>query len=120
MLLLVVLGVLFVAQAVAQQDITVVNTSNIQAEVIAIYKYNGNAMQYIWNVTYGGQVDYPHPSNPNYVLVEFSIKGDGPPSTGTYMYGYDNSDTFYGTNIWSNYNEGYYDAGISELEITPM
>ncbi len=111
-LIISVFGILVALQTAAQQDITVTNTNNIQAEVIAIYKYNGNGIQYVWDITNGGQVDYHLPSNPNYVLVEFIIKGDSPPTTGTYQYGLDNSDTF-----GSSSNIGYYDAGTQVLDI---
>ncbi len=111
------LGILFALQSFSQQDITVTNNSNIQAEVIAIYKYNGNGLQYVWNVTAGGQVDYQHPSNPNYVLVEFAIKGDSPPISGSYTYGLDNGHTFQCSACSSGEAVGYYDAGIQELEI---
>ncbi len=119
-LIISLLGILFAIQTAAQQDITVTNNNNIQAEVIAIYKYNGNGLQYVWDVTNGGIVDYQHPSDPNYVIVEFVIKGDGPPSTGTYQYGLDNSDIFYSTNSNNNFNEGYYDAGTQLLEVIEL
>ncbi len=114
-LLLTLLSLLFAMYVAAQQDITVTNTNNIQAEVIAIYKYNGNGLQYVWNVTAGGQVDYQHPSDLNYVLVEFVIKGDVPPLSGTYTYGLDNSQTFENSIYGTCY--GYYDAGTQVLEI---
>ncbi len=115
-LIISLLGILFATQTTAQQDISVTNNDNIQADVIAIYKYNGNGLQYIWDVTNGGQVDYYHPYDPNYVLVEFVIKGDAPPLSGLYTYGLDNSFDF-GSN--QNYS-GYYDAGTQVLEILEL
>ncbi len=101
-------------QTTAQQDISVTNYDNIQADVIAIYKYNGNGLQFGWDVTNGGQVDYYHPNDPNYVLVEFVIKGIAIPLSETYRYGLDNSHTFSDNPI----NLGYYDAGTQVLIIT--
>ncbi len=114
-LIISLLGILFAMQTTAQQDISVTNNGNIQAEVTAIYKYNGNGLQYIWDVTNGGQVDYHHPSDANYVLAQFVIKGDLS-TTGNYNYGVDNSDTFMST-VSPYIFQGYYDAGTQELTI---
>ncbi len=111
-LIISLLGILFAMQTTAQQDITVYNNDNIQAEVIAVYKYNGNGLQFGWDVTNGGQVDYYHPYDPNYVLVEFVIKGVVVPISETYRYGLDNSHTF----TTFPYT-GYYDAGTQVLDI---
>ncbi len=115
-LIISLLGILFATQTTAQQDISVTNNGNIQAEVTAIYKYNGNGLQYIWDVTNGGQVDYYHPYDPNYVLVEFVIKGDLS-TTGNYNYGLDNSDTFGCSTCGGALAVGYYDAGTQVLDI---
>ncbi len=115
-LIISLLGIFFAMQTTAQQDITVINTNNFQADVIAVYKYNDNGLQYIWDVTNGGQVDYHHPSDPNYVLVEFVIKGDLS-TTSNYTYGLDNSHTFGCTTCQPDPTVGYYDAGTQVLEI---
>ncbi len=118
-LIISLLGILFAMQTTAQQDITVYNNDNIQAEVIAVYKYNGNGLQFVWDVTNGGQVDYHHPYDPNYVLVEFVIKGDLS-TTGNYNYGLDNTSIFNSSNGGTNENQGYYDAGTQELIIETL
>ncbi len=116
-LIISLLGILFAMQTTAQQDISVTNYDNIQADVIAIYKYNGNGLQFIWDVTNGGQVDYHHPSGPNYELAQFVIKGDLS-TTGNYNYGLDNSHTFgCSTCLLNLLAVGHYDAGTQVLEI---